>query len=488
MDVPGAAQDPAIWQKAQEESARLLEELKKAVKAEHKDVGVLRKELRVTVPAQVISDHMEHNFSELMHDAFVPGFRKGRAPRQLVEKRYGSEVRESLTTAIIGQSYFASIENEKLDVLGDPRFQITTDAGVQLMEFDEALQHFKLPESGDFTYTCEIELKPQFTLPELHGIPVVEPEITVTDEMVAQHMLQRRKIRGRFEPVAEAAEKGDQVVADVTLRHGEQELKREENASLGVRPTAIDGIPLPDLEQVLVGARAGDTRTCECTLPPDHERTDLRGAKAQFTFRIHEIKRLVPEGLPEFLQAWGFESEAEARDYFREQLEAERSDLLARARHTQIEEYLLANTALELPEGLSARQTERAVLRRAIELQQRGVPLSDIEAQIDQLRTSAQAEVQRELKLSFILDKIAADREVEVTDEELNTAIARMAQLYNRRFDRVRDDLQNRGQLKQLVEQLRQNKTVELLLADAKVGAAAPDRKEADGGKGKQSG
>jgi len=128
------------------------------------------------------------------------------------------------------------------------------------------------------------------------------------------------------------------------------------------------------------------------------------------------------------------------------------------------------------------------VLRRAIELQQRGVPLSDIEAQIDQLRTSAQAEVQRELKLSFILDKIAADREVEVTDEELNTAIARMAQLYNRRFDRVRDDLQNRGLLKQLVEQLRQNKTVELLLADAKVGAAAPDRKEADGGQGKQSG
>ncbi len=488
MDLPGAAQDPAIWQKAQEESERLLEELKKAVRAEHKDVGVLRKELRVTVPAQVIRDHMEHNFAELMHDAFVPGFRKGRAPRRLVEKRYGSEVRESLTTAIVGQSYFAAVENEKLDVLGDPRFQVATDAGVQLMEFDEALQHFKLPESGDFTYTCEIELKPQFTLPELHGIPVVEPVITVTDEMVEQHLLQRRKIRGRFEPVAAAAEKGDQVVADVTLRCGEQELKREENVSLAVRPTAIDGIPLPDLEQVLSGARAGDTRTCECTLPPDHERTDLRGAKAQFTIRIHEIKRLVPESLPEFLQAWGFESEAEARQYFREQLEAERADLLARARHTQVEEYLLANTVLDLPEGLSARQTERAVLRRAVDLQQRGVPPSDIEAHIDQLRTSARAEVQRELRLSFILDKIAADREVEVTDEELNTAIARIARLYNRRFDRVRDDLQSRGLLKQLVERLRHNKTVELLLADARISAAAPAARETPGGLGAQSG
>ena len=142
---------------------------------------------------------------------------------------------------------------------------------------------------------------------------------------------------------------------------------------------------------------------------------------------------------------------------------------MERARKAQVEEYLLQNVPLELPQDFSARQTERAVVRRIIELQQRGVPMSDVEARIDELRTSAKEDVARDLKLSFILEKVAESLDIHVTDEEVNTEIARMAQLYNRRFDRVRDDLQSRGLLDQLVEQIRQNKVIERLLEQAEM-------------------
>lgn len=91
MDLPGSPDkvDRQALQKVEEESARLLDELKKEVQVQLKDIGVLRKELRVTVPGRVIADHLEHNYAELMHDAFVPGFRRGRAPRRLIEKRFG---------------------------------------------------------------------------------------------------------------------------------------------------------------------------------------------------------------------------------------------------------------------------------------------------------------------------------------------------------------------------------------------------------------
>ncbi len=237
MDRPGAApgaMDTEAWDKVQEESERLLEDLKKEVKTELKDAGVLRKELRVTIPAKIIADHMEHNYEELMHDAFVPGFRKGHAPRRLIEKRYGHEVRESLTSSIIGQSYFAALENEKLDVLGEPLFRVTEDEGVRLVDIDEALQHLKLPEAGDFSYACEIELKPKFELPELKGIKVRAPDIEITDAMIDEQMLHRRKIRGRYEPVSEPAEKNDQVVADVVLSTEGQELKHEDNQTVPV--------------------------------------------------------------------------------------------------------------------------------------------------------------------------------------------------------------------------------------------------------------
>jgi trigger factor len=471
MDIPGVtgAVDQELWEKAQEEGAKLLEKLKTDVKVEQQEIGVLRKELRITVPAHIIADHMEHNYKELMHDAFVPGFRKGRAPRRLIEKRFGHEVRESLTTQIVGQSYYAVVENEKLDVLGDPVFAITTDAGAKLVNFDEALQHLKLPDGGDFTYACEIELKPTFELPELKGIPIQAPKVKITAEMVAEQILHQRKRNGRFEPVGDAAQADDQVIADVVLTVGGQEVKREDNVTVGVRPTRVDNIPLMNLGDALLGAKPGETRTVACTISDDYERPDLRGQAGQFEFKIHELKRLVPEDLSDFLKIWGFDHEDDARKYFHGQLEQERDELVGRAKKAQIEEYLLAQTKLDLPEQFSARQTDRAVVRRILELQQRGVPMSDIEVKIDELRTSAKEQVARDLKLAFILGKVAETLDMHVTDEEVNTAIAQMAAAYGRRFDRVRDDLQNRGLLDSLVQQIREEKCLARLLDQAQL-------------------
>jgi trigger factor len=468
--IPGAAEDPLFREKAAQEAERLLEDLKKEVRAEIKEIGTLRKELSITVPEKVIADHLDHNYQELMHDATVPGFRKGRAPRPLIEKRYGSEVRESLTTSIVGQSFFAATENNELDVLGDPLFRVEAEGGAKLVDFDEALQTLKLPASGDFTYVCEIEVKPVFELPELKGIEVKSPDVSITDEMVTQELLRQRKIRGRFEPrMEDAAEKDDLLVADIRLTVDGKEIKTEENAQLAVRPSSLDGIPLTELDQVLVGAKVGDTRQTTCTIPDDYERADVRGQSGVYEFKIHELKRLAPMPVEEFLQRSGFDSEQDAHDYYRMLMENERDNLIARAKREQVYEYLLTNTDLALPEALSTRQTERAIQRRLIELQQQGVPESDIAAHSDELRTSAKEDVARDLRLSFILAKVAEQLEIGVTDEEVNTAIAQIARRYNRRFDRVRDELQNGGLLDQLAEQIRQDKCVAQLLADAKI-------------------
>lgn len=468
-----AMQDPMLRDRAEREAERLLEALKREVLAEAREVGVLRRELKVTVPASVISDHMAHNYDELMHDAVVPGFRKGRAPRALVEKRFGGDVRESLKSALLGQSFFAAVEKAKLDVLGDPLFQIAGDTGAKLMDLGEALDHIKLPDKGDFTYACEVELRPEVELPELKGIEVKTPNVQITDEMVNDHIERQLKIRGRYEPIAAAADSEDIVIADVVLFCGDEKVKTEDNVQLGIRPTRLDGIALLKLDKALKGAKAGDTRSTDCEIPNDYERTDLRGKPARFDFTIHEVKRLTPETRAEYIKGMGFANEDDLLKFVHDELEEERDRLTERAKSEQVLAYLLESCKLELPEGLSARQTDRAVVRRVIELQQRGMPISEIDARIDELRTSAVAQVQRDLKLGFVLDKVAEKLEVRVTDEEVNSEIARIARLYNRRFDRVRDDLQKQGLLPQLAEQIRHDKCVTLLLKDAKFVAAA---------------
>ena len=153
----------------------------------------------------------------------------------------------------------------------------------------------------------------------------------------------------------------------------------------------------------------------------------------------------------------------------REDMEAELDEMIHRAGREQVYDYLLENTKLDVPSGLSARQTDRAVVRRVIELQQQGLPESEIDARIDELRTSTQEDVGRDLKLGFILDKVAKQLDVDVADEEVNTEIARIARRYNRRFDRVRDDLQAQGLLTQLAEQIRHDKCLQQILAKAEM-------------------
>lgn len=488
MDIPGMAEglsERELRDRADEESEKLLEELKKKVQVEVEDVGTLRRKLAITVPADVIASHLEHNFKELRSDAVVPGFRKGHAPLQLVQKRFGADVRESLKTSILGQSYFATVERKEFDVLGDPLFTITTDDGEKLMELEEALEHITLPESGDFTYSCEIEIKPTFELPELKGIEIKAPKITITKKDVDSELMRQRKIRGRYEPLAKGkAKHDDQIIAKTRLIVDGNVIKEEDNVELGVRPARLDGIVLETLDKALTGVQPGEQCSVECQIPDDHERTDLRGKPGSYEFTIHEVKRLKPIAVKTLIEQVGAESEEELRQFIHDDKEAERDRLIEQARKEQVRAYLLEKTALELPEKLSARQTERAVLRKVIDLQQHGVPESDIEAHIDELRTSATEEVARSLKLEFILEKVAEQLEVTVADEEINTEIARIAQLYGQRFDRVRDSLHARGLLAQLAEQIRQDKCIALLLQDAQIIEVTKkdSRKPADAG------
>jgi len=492
MDIPGIASDltePELLARADEQAEKLLAELKEKVRVDVEDVGTLRKRLAVTVPAEVIASHLEYNFNELRADAIVPGFRKGRAPLRLIQKRFGPDVRESLKTSIVGQSFFAAVENRQFDVLGDPLFHIATAEGEKLVELDEALEHIELPDSGDFSYTCEVEIKPTFELPELKGIKVKTPGIRITDKDVEEALIRQRKIRGRFEPLtAGAAEPGDQIIARYTLTVEGQLVKQEDNVELGVRPTRIDGILLADLGQVLSGARPGDERSTACEIPDDYERPDLRGKRGTVSFRIHEVKRLVPASLETLVAQSGAASEEELRQFIREDLESERDRLVERAKKEQVLDYLLERVPLELPEKLSARQTERAVLRKIIDLQQLGIPPGDIEARIDELRTTARAEVARSLKLEFILEKVAQQLGISVTDEEVNTEIARMARLYNQRFDRVRDRLAARGLLTYLTEQIRQDKCVAALIRAAEIEEVTQPAADASQAQGTQQG
>ncbi len=482
----------------------LQDKLKEAISVKVEDIGPLRKKLTITIPRASIDEQLDEQYDELRQEAVVPGFRRGRAPQKLIEKRFGSDVGEQVGSSLIGNAYFAAIEREELDVLGEPLVHVavkekrkgdgkTEEVTVdKLLPAEDAMEHLPLPKEGDFTYACELEVKPEFELPSLEKIPVEKPVLTVSDEDVEEEVKRMQTLRGRFVPIAEgaAAEEDDLLTGKATVTVDGEVLKTEDDAQLAARDQRYDGLLLEGFGKVATGKKVGDTVSVETTIPDDHDAVAARGKTGTFALEISEIKRFeTPEVDEEFVKSLGFDSVAEYREFIKERMEQQIEQEVRRVVHNNISQYLLENVKMELPEGLSQRQTENIVSRQMMEMYSQGMSDADIAKRADEMRTEAESQAADGLRLFFIMDKIGEEKGITVSEEEINAAIAEIAHRRNLRFDRVRDEIIGTNHLNTLYTRLRDQKILETLRADADVTekdvtAEAKAKKEDQTGKG----
>jgi hypothetical protein len=155
------------------------------------DAGPATKKVSVQIPEDRIKARLSKQFKEIRRDAQLPGFRAGRAPAKLIEKKFGSEIKEQVRRDLMRESYEQAVEVNKLAVLGEPTF----DAG----------SNITLPEAGPLNYAFEVEVQPEFTLPSLTGIPVKRPKVEVREENVEQAMQNLREQQGTLVPVEDGA-------------------------------------------------------------------------------------------------------------------------------------------------------------------------------------------------------------------------------------------------------------------------------------------
>ena len=179
--------------------------------------------------------------------------------------------------------------------------------------------------------------------------------------------------------------------------------------------------------------------------------------------------------MPSSCKTSASKNEGELREALREQMVERITFDVAQTQRQQVSDYLLANTNFELPAKLSAKQADRVVQRRAMDLMQRGMPQDQIAASIEQLRAGAQDEAQRELKLFFILQKIATDENVDVDESELNGRIAMMAVQQGDRPEKLKTEMSKNGGLQNLYIQMREQKALDKVLESAAIEEVVPD-------------
>lgn len=417
-------------------------------------VGPCRKHVRVTVPRSGIDAVQERAVDELMDKAEVPGFRVGHVPQKLIEKRFKNEIGEQVKQKVLMYSLEQLADEQDLDPINEPNID---------------LESIDIPDEGDFEYEFDVEVRPEFDLPEYKGLSIERPVREVTQEDVEAYQAEFIEQYGHQEPTDEAAQAGDYVVVSATFASKDKVLREFDELSIRVRPTLrFQDAELEGFDELMIGAVAGDIRETELTISMEADNIEMRGEPVRATFQVLDVKRLVQPTLDaEFFERINVEDAADLENQIRSMLERQVTYEQRRRTRAQVLESITASAEWDLPEELVRKQTENALRREILEMRQAGFTPREIQARENDLRQRSVSMTRQNLKQHFILDKIAEEEKIEVTPADLDTEIAIMAMQAGENPRRVRARLIKSGMIENLEAQVRERKAVDVILEHA---------------------
>ncbi len=422
------------------------------------EAGPCKKKVSIEIPEETIMNITDEQYRSLREDALVPGFRKGRAPRRLLEKRFGKETSEQVKLKLIADATDSAIKDNELNILGEP---------------DVEFEKVEMPDEGPLKFDFEVEVRPEFDLPKLEGIPLNKPKVEVTDEQADREIEQLRKYSGVWTPRKDGAvQLDDQIISDIVLKAEDvEEEEKFNNIEVYVKPTGfVAAVPVEKLDELLVGAKAGDTKQTTVDVPKTYFKENYRGKKVDISITIKDIKWLKPAALDtDFLTRLGVKDEKELREKTHEALQ-NRLEMQLRTEMTeQIYQYLLDNTDFDLPLDIVARQAHTVLQRQYVNLMTQGLSREQVDKQMDQLKASSDERAKEQLKTFFIMDKIAEKLDIKVSDEELNGHIAQLAIQQGQRPEKMREQMVREGTLAQFRLEVQQSMCIAKLLESAKI-------------------
>ncbi len=411
--------------------------------------------ITVSVSEDDIKRYFDKEFTELMDSPDVRGFRRGHAPRKVVEARYRKDVGEKVKGNLLMDSIAQVNDRDDLSPISEPDFD---------------LESVVLPDDGPMTFEFDLEVRPEFDMPQWKGLKIEKPVREFDDRDVDSSLERSLGQHGQLVPRDDAAEAGDYITTNLTFSHDGQAISSAEEEVLRIRPVLSfhDG-QIENFAEVMEGVKAGETRQATATLTDDAPNTALRGKTVTATFEVLEVKRLeLPELTAEFLSSLGdFESEADLRDTIRDTLQRQLEYDQHRRARDQVTAALTESAAWDLPPALLERQSERELERAVMELQRSGFSEEDIRAHENRLRQNSQRSTAQALKEHFILERIAEDEEVSDEAKDYDVEIDLIAGQSGETSRRVRARLEKAGGMEVLRNQIIERKVIELILSEA---------------------
>ncbi len=438
-----------------ESTATATEPIKLQQTVEIRDIGPCKKYIKVTVDRKDIDGRFSEKISELVSDANVSGFRPGKAPRRIVERRFHKEVGDQVKSEVLLASLQQLAEDHDIAPLSAPDI----DPG-----------NIELPRQGPLVYEFEVEVRPQFDLPNYRGLKIRRPIHTFTEEEVVQEERRLLTPYGQIVPKTEGdAQIGDLLVVDAVIKAGDREIGKLNEATLRVNKQLAfkDGIA-DNFSDEVKGAKAGDTRVVQVKLSSAAADPSLRGQSVQATLTIKDVKTVVlPELTHEFLHNFGVHSPEQLRELLQVLLQRRLEYQQRQSARQQVMEHINAATTWELPPELLRRQAHKAMARKIMEMRTDGISEEEIQGRRRLLEQDILESTALALKEHFVLQKLAEVEKIDVDDDDLNEEIERIAEQDGESPRRVRARFEREDLLDALAAEMIERKALNLILDSA---------------------
>ncbi|HZE57260.1 MAG TPA: trigger factor [Chthoniobacterales bacterium] len=436
------------------------------VEVENEPHGVAT--LRIELAPEVVRKEWDAIASNYSRYARIPGYRPGKAPKQVIERKFRKEIQDELTKALVSKSYREAIEEKQLRVVS------LTDVGD--VEFgDDRSMRFK----------ATVVTAPEFDLPDYKNIPVQLPDTTVNEAEVDTAIERLRDQTADFVDVADRElAMGDYAVLDFTgaidgvpiseiVPEASKNLHGGKKFWLHLAPENF----LPKFCEQIVGMKSGDTRSVQVEFPADFPVTELAGKKADYAVTLNEIKEKVLPAIDDAFAAKIMPEKtlADLRHTIEHNLEHEKEHEVERAKEQQIVKFLHERISFDLPPPLLKNETRRALNELVHRNRERGVPDELLKGKEKELIEGAGALAANRLKTNFILHRIAEAEKVEVTREEIDEAIRTQASHYNVSVEKMRKELEENDRINGLAEEILLGKTLDFLKANVSI-EATPEK------------
>ncbi len=423
-----------------------------------------KKLVRVEIEAQKVDETFDAITKDFQRQAAFPGFRPGKAPREVVLRKYGKDIQDEVKRKLISDSYKQAVEDQKLDVLGYPD-----------------IEEIQFNRGQPLQFAATIETAPEFDLPQYRGLPVKREARSVTDQDVERALEALRQPRATFKTVERPIQTGDIAVVNYSgacegkpitaIAPTAQGLTERKNFWIDVPSNSF----IPGFAEQLVGAKAGDKRTVAVDFPADFVTPQLAGKKASYEVEIVELKEKVLPAVDEaFAKAYGAENLETLRAGVRRDLENELNYKQRRVVRDQLVRALLDRVQFELPESSVAKETRHVVYNLVQENAKRGVTRQSIEQHKEQIYSAAAKDAQERVKAAFLIQKIAEKEDIKVSQEEIAQRINHLAGMYQIPAEQFAKDLQKRNGLIEIFDQIMNEKVLDLLQQNAKFEEVAP--------------